>query len=141
MENNVVTLETAKKLKAAGFPQDDSPYYWYRCTEGYGPDWHLIGNADHRFKTTIGGQSLCFRQDDYDDLLSAPIAQEIMDELVSDRRSGDLTFRPFNEDDKSWLLEADGRRSTYYVEDDNNIAELVAGAWLKLHESQGGAER
>lgn len=118
MENLVVSLETAKALKAAGFPQDTC--YWA---------WWQPGSS--RFVLV---PSIELRRHDVH--YAAPTAQEIMNELISNPSSFGLTFKPFSEQDKSWLLEAEGPRSTYYVEDDNNIAELLAGALLKLVETK-----
>lgn len=129
MENNVVTLETAKKLKVAGFPQH-SAYGWGYSQDAPAAAPELEGKITWYLAEGTGFGAI-----------AAPTAQEIMDELISNRYSSDLKFRPFNAADKSWMLEAESQFSLYYIEDDNNIAELLAGAWLKLHETKGGAER
>jgi hypothetical protein len=62
MENNVVTLETAKKLKAAGFPQT-SAYMWREFKDGGGELQRRRGRQIGEFE------------------FAAPTAQEIADQL------------------------------------------------------------
>lgn len=115
MENNCVTLETAKKLKAAGFPQKTAVV------------WESPG--------TSGRRKLSFLRDIrplYADL-SAPTAQEIADQLHwRDVGIGFLNV----------TKHPDGWKARYFTGVDkgsgiiySTMAEALAALYLKLAES------
>lgn len=112
MENNVVTLETAKRLKAAGFPQETGIAHWW-VVRGVNPD--LISRSEI---TDFW---------DATDRIAAPTAQEIADQLPEgialDKATGGKwrASRPFV--DPSWYIFGD------------TMAEALALLWLKLHEA------
>jgi hypothetical protein len=110
MERNVVSLETAKRLSAAGFPQEDA----YSC-------WEVIGDVSGvRVNSLLMGKPYKF--------YAAPTAQEIADKLpkpiainiysggrVSTSHAGEHNF-------------------VKSVPKEVNLAEALAALYLKLEE-------
>lgn len=103
MENNCVSLETAKRLKAAGFEQETA-YKWCFYPDGV----HL-------------------QNDPYgDDYIAAPTAQEIVDQFIN---MGQLDIRHYGGNWSASLLKYSDRgiHKTYPT-----MAEALASLWLKL---------
>lgn len=108
MENNVTSLETSRKLKAAGFPQD-SAYVWVT-----GDGWAQLHSSS----------AVKFMPDGaYLELFAAPTAQELADQLE----------KPFNVRNLS-----DGRfyavGHKLMSGNGDTMAEALAALYLKLKE-------
>jgi hypothetical protein len=130
MEHNVVTLETAKKLKAAGFPQGQTMLHY---SEG-------MENPNDLFLTATSESS------QFD--MAAPLAQEIADQLPEE-----LPFVP-NEDQQEpyrlhiypwitghWIaayMNDGGERDEMFETRAPTMAEALALLWLKLTETGDG---
>jgi hypothetical protein len=122
MERLVVTLETAKKLKAAGFPQV-THFQWWQSSMGY----NLISD-----KRII-------------EFEAAPTAQEIADQLPGGLQPGHepnwLSVQKMFEDKPPYIagyLEQrsnDNDRFIDYARADT-MAEALALLWLKLQEEK-----
>lgn len=114
MENNVVTLETAKKLKAAGFEQK-SAWHWYF----YQKQWRLgyIGPVV------------------WDDTnLAAPTAQELADQFKGIGMVEIKMSRHNNQSVSAWLNIQDMSGRLVYGAGDT-MAEALAALYLKLKEA------
>lgn len=104
MDKLVVSLETAKKLRAAGFPQDASYWHWFGG-ELTDPNWISATeyDNDHRF--------------------AAPTAQEIADQLPTGWEVGpDHTGQ--------YVVQAGGLQMNPEVGD--TMAEALALLWLQV---------
>jgi hypothetical protein len=113
METNVVTLDTARKLKAAGFPQDT-----WQSWEPIGGSFAVMATHD-----CVLGRSV-----------AAPTAQEIADELHwRDVGIGFLTITKHPQGWKARYIagKEDGSGQTYPT-----LAEALAALWLKLQEAK-----
>ena len=111
MENNVVTFETAKKLKAAGFPQE-TYFAW-------------IGNDVRHMPSGARTE----REP------ALPTAQEIADQLPDGyyavRDKVDYSHNP-----GQWLAWcSEGIYDDGFEIRGNTMAEALAALWLKLHQS------
>ncbi len=123
MENNVVTLDTAKKLKAAGWSQEESEhdYFWTTPSSGLAAGRftlrHMPGNGE---------------------TFAAPTAQEIADQLP-ERTHIERTFiMPMDEREYIYLAWSGFRG--YNVPEDNPVradtmAEALALLWITLQEA------
>lgn len=109
MENNCVSLETAKKLKAAGFPQDSTSF-------AYDPDGILsLWTIDIPEDVASKG-------------VAAPTAQEIADKLLKLRLTGlELISQHIN----VWVV--DGLQGEY-----SNMAEALAAMWIESQVASNG---
>lgn len=121
MENNVVTLETAKKLKAAGFPQNSAYTY-----VGFDPG----GELPYRYKLQPSYMEI-------DELyFAAPTAQEVADQLPE--------LIQIDRDKGYWFAcrrdTGQGRRMLEHGEG-TTMAEALAALWLKLREGENHATR
>lgn len=104
MENNVVSLETAKKLRAAGFPQK-AIYRWYQRQDG---------TAElQRSNTNPWGEHI----------YAAPTAQEIANEFLS---SGNTRLLYYG---GKWSAVNHRTMGT-----GTTIGEALADLWLRLQE-------
>lgn len=112
MENNVVSLETAKKLKAAGFPQEYKNYHWYGTPDKH---WRL---DNYRFHSP-------FYPEDYEFYI-APTAQEIADQLRILISGQHIEIESMF---KGWAARVGGDES--WCEGDT-ICEALTALWLKL---------
>lgn len=125
MENLTVTLDTAKKLKAAGFPQDSYLKWSWSFGEDVGDgaplEAHLLPMS-----TEI--------EDEYN-VEAAPTAQEIADQLAWGVHSTQLTLLK-REDDKYAASYAAFNGSADFVEVAPTLAEALAALWLKLQEAK-----
>jgi hypothetical protein len=108
METLTVTLETAKKLKAAGFPQE--------TFARYAEDEHLMVDYINSSKRTEWYE--------YD--IAAPTAQEIADQLPGQWH---IFKKPYL-DGTQYTARASEIFSVAYT-----MAEALAALWLKLHEA------
>lgn len=85
MESNCVTLETAKRLKRAGFPQYHAELLWRLHLPNYEHELvSRIGQEDtnHRFS---GNRPEYVRYREENEFFDAPCAQEIADQLFRER--------------------------------------------------------
>lgn len=139
MENLVVTLETAKQLKAAGFPQN-TPFVWqesYSTSENFETGEKSVNRRGWKVTKTPKGRvsipevvfNLWYKEVKAieDASIAAPTAQEIADQL------------PPN----VWRLAKDGDQYEAVIgqipETDllayaDTMVEALAALWLKLHE-------
>lgn len=111
MESLVVSLETAQKLKAAGFGQNT----WQRWLYGDAEDrWFIIPDEDVRFG------------------YAAPTAQEIADQLPPQTSliNSDFSLRK-----RGGMGGYETRWQQTYTKADT-IAEALANLWLKLQEAK-----
>jgi len=124
MERTVVSLETAKKLKAAGFPQIGLDRVWTTSASGA-----AAGRFTLHYVPNTG--------EDY----AAPTAQEIADQLPNKpdfphdwhlvvERESDGNFSAYMNCD----TEYDGNELEGYSLGDT-LAEALAALWLKLYEN------
>ncbi|WP_224025852.1 hypothetical protein [Arthrobacter sp. NicSoilC5] len=131
MESLVVTLETAKKLKAAGFWQQ-AQYHWHTDEDGL---------VELKQGNGFTGQGLK-RHDSF----SAPSAQEIIDQLPQfmNHEGRELRleispsgFRP-GKYRSPWLAYFDNKTSDYipHLASAPNIAEALALLWIDLQEAK-----
>jgi hypothetical protein len=112
MENNVVTLDTARKLKAAGFPQDTA-FAWGHNT------------YDHnRIQLVYMAWAKPENRD-----VAAPTAQEIADQLMASREK--ITIELQSGMTPPVYVERNGA-----VEGGHTMAEALAALWLKLQEAK-----
>lgn len=132
MQLLVVTLETAQKLKAAGFPQSTSD----KMTSVY--SWAIARHADARAfltKTDTRTQysTSCI-------FFAAPTAQEIADQLPHwlDEEDGiwplEISAKGLTE--RTWYAMYDRFGSTKYQVEADTLAEALAALWLKLQEAK-----
>ncbi|MDQ0923312.1 hypothetical protein QF038_001820 [Pseudarthrobacter sp. W1I19] len=119
MDKFVTTLETAKKLKAAGFPQNSvSVWEWTAGIPAGEP--YLVQPELMRRYGLWGSQ-------DVKDYAAAPTAQEIADQLREHLYLG-LHMQARDNGLEMMLERADGNFST----DPLPMAEAFALLWLKL---------
>lgn len=130
MENNVVTLDTAKQLKAAGFPQK-THFNWYPPHKSIDGDWEI---SPGRTWLTAAGQPC-----------AAPTAQEIADQLPKSKRwpssRNDAYLSMYLDPNHKWGVgyeeEIDYEGGYFHVlEFANTMAEALALLWLKLQEAK-----
>jgi hypothetical protein len=106
MNRNVTSLETAQKLKEAGFPQE-SAYEWAQHNA-----WHLyIAHPRHAY-------------------IAAPTAQELADELPYTVTIWKQGPNP----DSFWGCKNGPRDSDEDMFGAPTIAEALAALWLAIHE-------
>lgn len=122
MENLVVTLETAGKLKAAGFPQT-AHLFWHRSTIEQGDDLLPELNNDPEFSS-------------YDfSVLAAPTAQEIADQLPREIEAIQLAVGP-SRDKGFWLAGYPAMNVVLPQGKGPTMAEALALLWQKLQEAK-----
>lgn len=139
MERNVVTLETAKKLKAAGFPEDGIQFGWYKLD--------TITQVAPRFLFKADGYQWSWPWHMIEFLYAAPGAQEIADQLPKIIRwEGEQCYLSIDVDPFEQCLVAEYKNEDYETRGngklsawtgENNLAEILAGLWLKLQEGKG----
>lgn len=125
MESLVVNLETARKLKAAGFGQETSTYFvWWDTVEGA---YIEAGKDAARFA-------------DFSKAFAAPLAQELADQLPN-RTELHKVFHPDADMAKAGYL----YRATLFDDEGYQlnliaptIAEALASLYLKVHEVKHG---
>lgn len=118
MENLVVSLETAKKLKAAGFPQG---HYVWRLPMAFGDGMAFVEHSINKREASEGMASY-----------PAPTAQEIADQLPDEQNGNYLHVNKFG---NIWFA------SYYEVHADichleqagSTMAEALALLYLKLN--------
>jgi hypothetical protein len=118
MERNVVSFETAKKLKASGFPGMSMWHY----SEGMDP-------SDELFFTQFNGLT----QLD----IAAPTAQEIADQLPK-KISDYCLFLEYGDDGSLWACYrvVDSNADYLLYAEASTMAEALALLWLKVSEAQ-----
>lgn len=117
-ESLVVTLETAQKLKAAGFEQDDIYLHWLlKDEEGDTPVNPWLVNVNER------------TEDDYEETIAAPTAQEIADQLPEGVRVVKQFGSTYHAD--TYMTEED---APTHSAPGPTMAEALAALWLKLQE-------
>ena len=115
MERNVVSLETARKLKAVGFPRVSMWHY----SEGMDP-------PDELFFTQSSGST------QFD--IAAPTAQEIADQLPK-RVNEYCLFLEYGDDETLWAGYRSAETKSDYMLHADSMSEALAMLWLKLHEA------
>lgn len=117
MENNVVSLKTAQKLKTAGFPQE-TERYWRVFFNELGEECRSLDYAGHSLS----------------DCYAAPTAQEIVNQLPTGS-----SFQLYSQGDE----EAGYDGKPLYAVDCSDesgmgrtMAEALASLYLKLHEAK-----
>lgn len=122
-ENKVVSLETAKRLKELGFPQDTER--WFYVHTDHNGDFHAA-NLE-RYKPILNSD--CYKGCH---LISAPDAQEI-GELLPEEAYEMISFGAPHWRDACWYI--------YWLEKDDheafdNEAEARAACWIYLKENK-----
>lgn len=116
MESLTVTLDTAKRLEAAGFPQKSAMWWGERPTYEHMPDeWQLW--------TSPWEGRVCF---------AAPTAQEIADQIVAINGALQLNFDKAG--GSKWWLNVGTLELPHTSAP--TMAEALAALWLKLHEAK-----
>jgi hypothetical protein len=110
MDSLVVTLDTAKKLKAAGFPQDTA-FTWGR---------HVLGHT-----AIVRGA----KDDGWLDQWAAPTSQEIANQLDG---GATISKNPRRDEYGAWMA---GHPSDPFSEA-ATMSEAMALLWLKLQEAK-----
>lgn len=110
MDKNCVTLETARKLKAAGFPQTTAFYWAVTMTTNPHLSWY-----DGELPEALDGRAW-----------AAASAQEIADQF---RDFGLMTLAQYG---GRWEANLSGTPSGAA----DTIAEVLALLWLKVHEAK-----
>lgn len=113
MEALTVTLDTAKKLKAAGFPQYKISFYWAEVS-GF-PGMSL---AYYEFCRSSAARPL----------YAAPTSQELADQLPMGEHSLKLS-RPA---DSRWVAYCDTATGPYETAD--TMSEALAYLWLRFNQ-------
>ena|SRR5215216_4573253 len=128
MERSVVTLKTAKKLEAVGWPTDPE-FAWVPYTQG--DVWR--GDLDVHWQVEpYHGQS---------DVVRAPTAQEIADQLPKhkDGKWLSIEWDGIADEPEEWFakfLDVSGHDGP--VTHAPTMAEALALLWLKLKETGDG---
>ncbi|MDQ0923320.1 hypothetical protein QF038_001828 [Pseudarthrobacter sp. W1I19] len=136
MEHLVPTLDTCKKLKAAGFPQEVVYSYGSLLSEEIG----LLTKAAYETYVgvdsdgTVGCQECEGEDKGRDQLVAAPTAQEIADHL-----NGGSAFQLYSQGDEelgyngmpTYATECGGEAAIA-----TTMAEALALLWLKLQETK-----
>ncbi|MDQ0672956.1 hypothetical protein QFZ36_000517 [Pseudarthrobacter siccitolerans] len=116
MESLVVTLGTAKKRKAAGFPQDSHFVWEYAAGSHY-----LRPRSDERY----AGYGRA----------AAPTAQEIADQVPHEFEAMKLSISP-SRDKGFWLASYPAMNHLYPQGKGATMAESLASLWLRLQEAK-----
>jgi hypothetical protein len=129
MESLVVTLETAKKLKAAGFPQDTA-----FCFDPHSPLPCRKLSSNPKNEVADGKA-----------VITAPTAQELAEQLPSLAGRDDkfqLQITKATNEYQAWYSPIDDttKLSHLYFEQGDTIAEALAALWLNLHETSTSSE-
>ncbi len=115
MQRLVVTLETAKKLKEAGYPQD-TEYGWIEETK-------KISLEDKRYKQFWDA--------------AAPTAQELADELPLNALG--ISLLPGEMDERIWVASLLNMKSPIPQQHSgraDTLAEALAALWIALKENK-----
>lgn len=139
MENLVVTLDTAKKLKAAGFPQS-MVYNWHvsKQTNMKNRRNHLAIGLPGYMRPTLHPEWY-----DYRETVAAPTAQEIADQLPKFKGlDGENIYLGIEIDPFELCWVAEYKNEDYETRGLGshtgmgvNMAEALAALYLKLHET------
>ena len=123
METNCVTLETAKKLKAAKFPQETFAAWSVRYFPGKPDPFGKVWTLDEQELDLAWKE---FNEGYYAPVYAAPTAQEIADQLphftAAKLANGGFSAIPT-------------RNSSQYYVSAATLAEALATLWLALHEA------
>lgn len=136
MESNVVTLDTAKKLKAAGFPQRTYYMWRYHLPNGGSAlnttEYHTTQNEVHKIRNRPDVQE---RFESENEFYAAPTAQEIADQLPE----GTSVAKAIG----SKLINSKNLYNAWGGDDEDlpimygaTMAEALAALWLKLQEAK-----
>lgn len=132
MESLVVSLNMAKKLKAAEFPQGHNKYLFFWITEaGKHQTFRKLDSQD--------GARYYRNQPDYFVALAAPTAQELADQLP--KLVGKYRFLHLSYPVSKWVADYTLSVDASPIRDSvvgDTMAEALANLWLKLHEGIGG---
>lgn len=134
MEALTVTLETAKKLKAAGFHQS-TLFHHVITPEHKGLEGQVYGERSY-----ITSYDLSIKNDD-EDYIAAPTAQELANQLPSLAGRDDkfqLQITKATNEYQAWYSPIDDSTSLshLYFEQADTVAEALALLWLKLQEDK-----
>lgn len=134
--DNVVTLETAKRLKQAGFPQPEPKVgqFWYDgMFQRLSIASHRMGKDQHLYLTPINAvdwshyfEAVVMLDDKNDWPIFAPTATDILREMPG----AILVLENYGSQGKVWEVWKNGG----LIADLENPAEAAAFAWLTLNE-------
>lgn len=128
MEDNYVTLETAKRLKAAGFPQE-TVWLW-RLHKPSGVH-KLIERVDQEYDderfSSNNSQHIRFRGEN--EFFAAPTAQELADQLPD-------YVTAYRNDYKWWTWDIrESHPLAWNTTQGPTMVEALALLWIKLQEN------
>jgi exonuclease III len=127
---NVVTFETARALKEAGFPQPDPEYLqvWYEEFNPFVEGW---SREDSRHIIGIGRFEIWHEDFDMSEYYFAPTATDILRELpetsLISRIENDFQCR---------VMSPDFRQRCEYARRDTNPAQACAAAYLEINKTR-----
>ena len=139
---NVVTFETAKRLKEAGFPQPEPergqvwylpnsvPAYCYgKCAGDSGPFYLFMYSEEKGLE--VYSRNLVKWSSEINEISFAPTATDIMWHLPSDY---ELYYSERNEDFVLHIRDERNEISDFFH--DQNPAEAAAAAWLEIQKQK-----
>lgn len=138
MERNVVSLETAKKLKAAGFPQEKAEYVWVHTFPVFNDSDRLATRKEFQSRLDLSLLSTDARK--LPEYSAAPTAQEIADELESNNEGVPITLNiggtSYNWEiiHKTYAHIGGMTNPNGLTAKADTMAEALAALWLKLKE-------
>jgi hypothetical protein len=127
---DIVTFETAKRLKEAGFPQPEQRIWqvWYNAF-GHGC---LIVWAEHstkRFAVFNMAENVRIDLPSFDLYTFAPTATDILEQ---EEMSNCSLYRHFSK----WCVKNQFHFMEFDLYENDNPAEAAAAAWLQIHEKK-----
>jgi hypothetical protein len=138
MENLVVTLETAKALKAAGFPQKTAET-WFNEERSEGSV--IDGSYNEWTEWTLWDSYVLDKTGFYEvedtDFFAAPTAQELADQLPRRIESHPLpNSLVLSQQQPGWFASYDCMdNESIEASYADTMAEALAGLWIKLNGS------
>lgn len=134
MEKLTVSLDTARKLKEVGFPQN-TILEWFHSERYQDPQ----GNTSDTFRVGITGEAGLFPVPErLTRRLAAPTAQELADELQSARPDVPITIT-IGGTAMDWDVIPDtyARQGNEPITKGDDIAHALAALWIKLNTKEG----
>lgn len=128
-ESLVVTLDLARKLKEAGWPQTESFFRWFHRD-------YLAGDGERTVKDYVWVESRSYPNDEL--IAAAPTAEEILRRLPQSieigRRSGRLEMAPMWDKGYRVCYVSDTWLATSPVQYEVTLTNALASMWLYLKE-------
>ena len=135
IEKQVVSLDLCKKLKEAGYPQDDSYYAWIRPLEPY----RTLMKVEHELR---GYNDMTWGSMPQRELseywVSAPTVSELGEKLPSELNTDKQEGLEIHRSRCEWIVAYRIQGSTWRISkcDDNSLADAMAEMWLYLKDKE-----